>query len=53
MTRKTEKLKMSKKYIYKVIDNIDLESLNHWGSEGWVVCDIYPPRALLVKEIEE
>lgn len=42
----------TKKYIYKVIDQIDLETLNYWGSEGWVVCNIYSPKALLVKEIE-
>lgn len=42
----------TKKYIYKVIEEVDLESLNHWGSEGWLVIDRHYGKALLAKEIE-
>lgn len=42
----------TKKYIYKVIEAVDLQTLNHWGAEGWLVIDRHYGKALLVKEIE-
>jgi len=42
-----------KRYEYQVIDNTDLQTLNDWGSKGWLVVDRHFGKALIVKEIEE
>lgn len=39
-------------YEYKVIDKVDLQSLNHWGTEGWQVVDRYYGQALLMRAIQ-
>jgi hypothetical protein len=41
-----------KKYEYKVVDRVDLLSLNEYGEDGWLVVDRSYGNALLVREYE-
>ena len=50
MTRRTETMK---KYKYRVVEAVDLQTLNEWGEQGWLVIDRHYGSALLVKEYEE
>ena len=41
-----------KKYEYRVVEAVDLQSLNEYGQDGWLVIDRHYGKALLVKEYE-
>ena len=42
-----------KKYRYKIVDRVDLLSLNEYGEQGWLVIDRHYGSALLVQEYEQ
>ena len=41
-----------KSYEYRIVDRVDLLSLNEYGADGWLVIDRSYGSALLVKEYE-
>jgi len=42
-----------KKYKYLLVDRADIQTLNEYGEQGWLVVDRHYGKALLVKEYEE
>ena len=41
-----------KRYKYQIIDKVDMETLNEYGEQGWLVVDRHYGKALLVKEYD-
>jgi hypothetical protein len=41
------------KYEYKLVDKINLQSLNEEGQQGWMVIDRHYGNALLMRPINE
>ena len=42
-----------KKYEYRFVDRVDLQSINEYGEQGWLIVDRHYGMALLVREYEQ